>query len=66
MIQIKPVGNLASLRIWDWIEVEKTIVARSGVGSPIYLCLAARPSDLFYAFASALEYSAHKYYPRIL
>ena len=48
----------------NWIDVE--IGKAQVVDKRIVLHLSCTPTPSFYAFADALMYSAHKYYPRLL
>ncbi len=56
--------NMARLETNDWVEVHQhdaTVVSGRAI-VPVTCTL----TDAFYAFASALLYSAHKYYPGLL
>ncbi|HQN91317.1 MAG TPA: hypothetical protein PK336_03505 [Methanoculleus sp.] len=55
---------MARLETIDWIEVHQHDAKI--VNGQIIVPLTYTLTDAFCAFASALLYSAHKYYPRLL
>ena len=57
--------DAADVVLLDWVEGKKTYMKDPGC-APVLVEVRVWLSDAFYAFASALEYSAHKYYPRLL